>query len=81
MENDGPYQTERQLWIAIDDIFSADINQFDLKLLFFENVIDCIIELLLIKLPCGSADSRVKSGHFATCGNAFDLFHGAEIII
>lgn len=28
-------------------------------------------------LPCDSVDNRATSGHSATCGNAFDLFHVA----
>ena len=31
MENNGPYQSECQFGVAIDDIFGADVHQFDLK--------------------------------------------------
>lgn len=30
MEDDGPNKAQRQLWIAIDDIFRADVDQLDL---------------------------------------------------
>ena len=31
MEDDGPYQSERQLGVAVDDVFGADVDQFDLE--------------------------------------------------
>lgn len=31
VEDDGPYQSERQLGVAVDDVFGADVDQFDLE--------------------------------------------------
>lgn len=30
MEDDGPNKAQRQLGVAIDDIFGSDVDQFDL---------------------------------------------------
>lgn len=30
MEDDGPNEAQRQLGVAIDDIFGSDVDQFDL---------------------------------------------------
>ena len=29
MENDGPYQTKSEFWVAIHNIFSSNVNQFN----------------------------------------------------
>lgn len=30
MKNDGPYQSESQLGVAVDDVLSPDVDEFDL---------------------------------------------------
>ena len=35
MENNSPYQSERQLWVTVDDILGADVDQLDLNNFFF----------------------------------------------
>lgn len=30
VEDDGPYQSQCEFWIAVDDVFGSDVNQSDL---------------------------------------------------
>ena len=31
MEDDGPDETQRQLWVAVHDLIAANVHQFDLR--------------------------------------------------
>lgn len=31
VENDGPYETQRQLWVSVSNIIIPDVHQLDLR--------------------------------------------------